>query len=373
MGLTKYKIGSLVELYIESCNNPNLTIYDVSGINRDKEFFEPSKQVGVDTSSYKIVPLDHFACNLMHVGRDKVLPIALNHSEKNKIVSPAYTVFKIIEGMPLLKEYFFMLLKSNERDRYFWFHTDSSVRDGMSWDDMCNIDIELPPVPTQQKYVDVYKAMLQNQHSYENGLEDLKLTCEIEIDKIKHKASRIQAGNLLDIVDVRNSDGSITSVQGINITKNFMPSVASLAEGNIKNYKIVRNGQFAYSSMQTGRDECIRIALYKGDNPIIVSPAYSVLQVKEKKILAEYIMLWFSRSESDRYGWFASDGSIRSNLDLERFFEINIPLPTIEHQRSIVGIYNAYIMRREINEKLKVQLKDLCPILIKGSMEEAAV
>ena len=129
MALTKYYIGRFVETYIEFCGVSDLSTDDVSGVNRDKEFFEPSKQVGTDTSKYKVVPPNYFACNLMHVGRDVVLPVALNHTNHSKIVSPAYTVFKVIDNEELLRDYFFIMLKSSERDRYFWFHTDSSVRD----------------------------------------------------------------------------------------------------------------------------------------------------------------------------------------------------------------------------------------------------
>ena len=111
MALNKCKLGDFVEPFNQNCGNPNLTVWDVSGVNRDKEFFEPSKQVGEDTSKYKVVPNEYFACNLMHVGRDEVLPIALNHSGKNKFVSPAYTVFKIRENTELIKEYFFFLLR----------------------------------------------------------------------------------------------------------------------------------------------------------------------------------------------------------------------------------------------------------------------
>jgi len=118
MGLSRYKIGSFVELYSETCNIPNLTVYDVSGVNRDKEFFEPSKQVGSDTSKYKVVPPGCFACNLMHVGRDVVLPVALDHTSERKIVSPAYTVFRIVDENIILKDFFFIFLNSNERDRY---------------------------------------------------------------------------------------------------------------------------------------------------------------------------------------------------------------------------------------------------------------
>ena len=119
MILTKYKLGDLIEPFNKQCNIPNLTIWDISGINSDKEFFEPSKQIGEDTSKYKLVPQNYFACNLMHVGRDMVLPIALNYTANTKIVSPAYTVFKIKNNIPLLINYFYIMLKSSECDRYF--------------------------------------------------------------------------------------------------------------------------------------------------------------------------------------------------------------------------------------------------------------
>ena len=224
--------------------------------------------------------------------------------------------------------------------------------------------------PVQQKYVDIYKAMVANQQSYERGLEDLKLSMDALLDKVKHTSKVIDVGDLLEDVDCRNENGEIIEVQGINITKQFMPSVADTNGVNLNNYKLVKNGQFAYSGMQTGRDECIRIALYQGEKPIIISPAYSVFEIKEKSVLAEYIMVWFSRAESDRRGWFMSDSSIRTNLDLERFYEIKIPVPEIRMQSAIVELYSAFTARRNISEQLKAQIKNICPILIKGSIEE---
>lgn len=373
MKLTKCRIGDCVEVYNEACGIPKLTVDDVSGVNRDKEFFEPSKQVGSDTSKYKIVPPNYFACNLMHVGRDRLLPIALNHTEANKYVSPAYTVFKIKEGTSLLRDYFFMMLKSDERDRYFWFHTDSSVRDGMSWDDFCDLTFRLPTVDIQQKYVNTYQAMLANQRSYENGLEDLKLACESIINNYKHKSEIKYVRDILEEIDLRNGDNEISDVQGLNINKQFMPSVADTNKVDLRKYKIVKKGQFAFSGMQTGRDKCIRIALFDKDEPIIISPAYSVFKVKTSGILPEYVMMWFSRNEVDRLGWFVSDSSVRANLDMDRFNEIAIPTPDIAIQKAIVEIYNSFNLRREINERLQAQIKDMCPILIKGSIEEARI
>lgn len=371
MALTRYKIGEFVELFSEKCGIPDLTAWDISGVNSDKEFFEPSKQTGEDTSNYKIVPPNYFACNLMHVGRDVVLPVGLNHTEKTKIVSPAYTIFKIKDEIPLLREYFYMMLKSEERDRYFWFHTDASVRDGMSWGDFCDLEVDLPPLPIQQKYVDVYNAIFANQQCYERGLEDLKLSFEALIDEYKHKANKRAIGSIFRELDCRNTDGSITDVQGINITKQFMPSVANTYDVNLSKYKRVQKGQFAFSGMQTGRDECIRIALYNNEEPIIISPAYTVFEIKGDTVLPEYVMMWFSRKEVDRLGWFMSDASIRTNLDMDRFYEIEIPIPELEVQKAVVEIYTAYNMRRGINEKLKAQMKNICPILIKCSIEEA--
>lgn len=123
--------------------------------------------------------------------------------------------------------------------------------------------------------------------------------------------------------------------------------------------------------MQTGRDECIRIALYNGDDPIIISPAYTVMQdIKGAPILPEYIMMWFSRKESDRKGWFMSDGSIRSNLDLDRFYETEIPIPDSSVQKALVDLFSVYEMRKSINDKLKNQIKSICPVLIRGSLQD---
>lgn len=214
--------------------------------------------------------------------------------------------------------------------------------------------------------------MVANQKAYERGLDDLKFSFEALIDNYKHKSEKKTAGQLLQEVDNRNKCGLVTDVQGINITKKFMPSVANTNGVDLSKYKLVQKGQFAFSGMQTGRDECIRIALFDKEDPIVISPAYCVLEVKDKDVLAEYIMMWFSRKEVDRLGWFMSDASIRTNLDMDRFYEIEIPVPDIGIQQAIVEIYNTYNARRAINEKLKAQIKDICPILIKGSIEEGS-
>ena len=371
MALTKYKLGQLIELCDDRNYEGKYTLDDVKGISTGKEFIDTKANMdGVSLTSYKVVKCGEFAYVADTSRRGEKIAIAFNDRGKSILISSIYTVFHITKQNILCTDYLFMYFNRPEFDRFARFHSWGSARETFDWDTMCDLEIELPDIAVQKKYTDLYKSMLANQQSYERGLEDLKLAFDALIDEIKHTAPRRTVGSLLIEADKRNTDGEIKSVQGINIEKQFMPSVADTNGVDLKKYKIVNKGQFAYSGMQTGRDECIRIALYMEEKPIIISPAYTVLEVKDKSILSEYLMMWFLRTESDRLGWFMSDASIRSNLDLERFFEIAMPVPDLKVQDAIVKIYTAYMARKEIGEKLKTHIKNICPILIKGAMEE---
>ena len=373
MGLSKYKLGELIEL--RNVRNVDLLygIPDVRGVNNLKQLMPTKADLnGRDLTKFQIVSPDEFVFNHRTSRNGSKFSIAYNDGDKPIICTEDYVVFRIKDECKkiLNARWLYMLFNRPEFDRYVITNSWGSSTEFYNWEDICSIKLDLPPIDIQQKYVDVYNAMLANQQSYERGLEDLKLTFETLIDDFKHKATKICVGDILQEVDNRNTE-NITSVQGININKQFMPSVANTTGVDMTKYKLVKKGQFAFSGMQTGRDECIRIALFDKDEPIIISPAYSVLEMKRDDILPEYVMMWFSRKEVDRLGWFMSDASIRMNLDMERFYEIEIPVPDETAQKSIVEIYQSYNARKEINEKLKIQIKDLCPILIKGSIEEA--
>ena len=374
MALTKYKLGALIELCDVRNYDGVYTLDDIRGISTGKEFIETKANMdGVSLSSYKVVDCQEFAYVADTSRRGDKIAIAFNTGAKPVLISSIYTVFRVARKDKLLSDYLFMFFNRPEFDRYARFNSWGSARETFDWDTMCDIDIELPDLPTQQKYVDIYNAIVANQQSYERGLEDLKLTFDALMDNLKHTAAETPVSDLLVEVDNRNNNGEIVDVQGINILKQFMPSVADTNGVDLSKYKIVKKGQFAYSGMQTGRDECIRLALFDKDEPIIISPAYTVFEIKDGVVLPEYIMMWFSRKQSDRRGWFMSDSSIRTNLDLERFYEIEIPVPDDKIQKSIVDLYKVYTLRRSINEQLKAQIKDICPILIRGSLEEGVV
>ena len=373
MALTKGKLGQ----YIELCDvrNTDLTygVDDVRGVNTSKQMMPTKADLTTrDLSKFQIVAPNDFVFNHRTSRNGSKFSIAFNDTKKDIICTEDYVVFRISDYGKnfIVPEWLYMFFNRPEFDRFVITNSWGSSTEFYNWEDICDVDMKLPSITVQQKYVDIYNSMLANQRCYERGLEDLKLTFDALLDKFKHSSKKQAVRELLEEVDVRNSDNTFTEVSGVNITKQFMPSVASSTD--LHNYKIVSKNQFVYSGMQTGRDECIRIALLDKDESIIVSPAYSVLQVKCDGVVPDYIQMWFSRSEMDRLGWFMSDSSIRSNLDLPRFYEIEMPVPTKPEQNAAVEIYAAYRLRRNINERLKAQIKDLCPILVKGAVEEGA-
>jgi type I restriction enzyme, S subunit len=175
----------------------------------------------------------------------------------------------------------------------------------------------------------------------------------------------VRLGSYIEVYDVKNVESQDLPFCGINKDKTFMPTVADTNELDNSKYKIVEKDVFVFSGMQTGRDVCIRLALYDKDEPIIVSPAYTTFTVKDKsEILPEYLFIQFNRFQMDRYGAFLSDGSIRSNLDWSVFCDIQIPLPSIEAQRELVATYNGLKALAEQNEALIKPLTEACQAYI---------
>ena len=153
-------LGNHIRL-IDTRNRESITDR-VLGINIDK-FFMPSvaNVIGTDLSKYKLITKGKFACNPMHVGRDERLPIALYAEEEPAIVSPAYFMFEVIDNSILNEDYLMMWFRRPEFDRICWLHTDGSVRGGITWDDICRLELPIPPIENQLEIVNSYKAITE--------------------------------------------------------------------------------------------------------------------------------------------------------------------------------------------------------------------
>ena len=149
-------------------------------------------------------------------------------------------------------------------------------------------------------------------------------------------------GKHIQLVDYRNSEEVTSTVLGISIDKEFMPSVANVIGTDLSRYKLISKGLFACNPMHVGRDERLPIALYEKDSPAIVSPAYFMFEIIDRDVLnEEYLMMWFRRPEFDRECWFMTDGSVRGGISWDDLCRIKLPVSSYARQCEIVGSYRA--------------------------------
>ena len=172
-------LGNHIRL-IDTRNRESITDR-VLGINIDK-FFMPSvaNVIGTDLSKYKLITKGKFACNPMHVGRDERLPVALYDEEKPAIVSPAYFMFEVIDNSILKEDYLMMWFRRPEFDRICWLHTDGSVRGGITWDDICRLELPIPPIENQLEIVNSYKAITERIALKQKINDNLTEQCSVD-------------------------------------------------------------------------------------------------------------------------------------------------------------------------------------------------
>ena len=163
-------------------------------------------------------------------------------------------------------------------------------------------------------------------------------------------------GDFIQPVDERNKDLRVDYLLGVSISKQFIPSIANIVGTDLSNYKIIRTGQFAYGPVTSRNGEKISIALLR-DKDCIISSSYTVFEVVNKNELdPEYLMLWFSRPEFDRYARYMSHGSVREIFDWDELCKVELPVPSIDKQRSIVRAYQTITERIELKRRLNDNL-----------------
>ena len=371
MGLSK--LGLFIEESDKRNTDGKLDENAVVGISTQKELIRTKADLaGVNLSSYKLLPPMSFAYVPDTSRRGEKIALAYNTTEETFLISSIYVVFYVSDTGSLDPYYLYMYFNRPEFDRYSRFNSWGSARETFNWEDMCDIEIDLPDLPTQQKYVDIYKAMVANQQSYDRGLEDLRLVCDGYIEDLRRKMECKRIGLYVNEIDERNADGlKADSVRGISTSKELIATKADMNGVGLDNYKVVKPGQIAYVPDTSRRGDKISLAYNNTQETFLVSSISTVFGTDEKYLLPQYLMLFLTRTEFDRYSRFHSWGSARETFDWEEMCDVRIPIPDIDVQKSIAEIYAVYVSRKRINEQLKTQIKDICPILIKGSLEEA--
>lgn len=372
MGLTNSILGTFLEL----CSNKNIDlafgIDNVRGVNNQKQMMSTKADLnGRDLSKFQIVYPGDFVFNHRTSRNGSKFSIAYNDGEQPVICTEDYVVFRVRDDCKniLNSRWLYMFFNRPEFDRYVITNSWGSSTEFYNWEDIQVIELTLPDIEIQQKYVDVYNAMLSNQQSYERGLEDLKLVCDAYIEDLRRQIPCEAIGSYITQKSEKNNDKSIEFVMGLSTKKEFREAQSRVNRDELGNYKIVNHGDLAFVPT-TDTWKVLAFALNTFERDLVVSPIYEVFSVNTEKLVPEYLAMWLSRKEFDRYARFHSWGSARENFSFEDMENVQIPIPTISIQKSIVDIYTVYKERKEINEKLKTQIKDICPILIKGSIDE---
>ena len=364
MALTKYKLGALIKQRREKYDG--LEKLPIRGVAR--EGFISPKQNGADLSIYNVFYLNDFVFN---PARMELNSIALNTFWDKAICSSLYEIFCIVRTDLLLPEYLNLFIKRDEFARKCWFEAVGSARNYFRVADLSEFDIELPDILTQQKYVDVYNAMVANQQAYERGLEDLKLTCDAYIENLRRRIPCERIGRYITECNAKNDIGlTLDFVRGISTDKEFIDTKANMDGVSLSNYKIVSPNEMAFISDTSRRGDKISLAINSSKETYLVSSISTVFRTNSEHLISQYLFLFFLRSEFNRYSRFHSWGSARETFDWDTMCDVQIPIPNIEIQKAIAEMYTVYNKRKKINEQLKVQIKDICPILIRGSLED---
>ncbi|MCI5582214.1 MAG: hypothetical protein MR357_00635 [Anaeroplasma sp.] len=342
---------------------------DAIGVNIDKVILPMRGNISSkDFSKFNLVPPHHFAYNPRG---SRKLGLGFNDTNETFIITFNDNVFKVKESAStiLLDKYLFMYMSRKEFDRKAEYISWGSSTEVFDWNVFCEEDIYLPPYPIQEKYVAIYEGLLGNLHSYEKGLDDLKLVCDGYIENLRKHNEKCEIGKHIKLVDERNKDNVCSNVKSVSISKYFNDVGAKVNKNELRNYKIVKPNQISYVQT-TGNEKCFAFAINNTEDDILVTSVNNVFETDDE-LDPYYLGLWFRRKEFDRYARFISWGSARETVSWEDLCEVKIPIPDIKVQRQIVACYNSMYSRKEYISKLKDMISNICPILIKGSIEEA--
>lgn len=372
MASTKCKLGSYIELRENTNADLSYGIPDVRGVNNLKELMPTKADLnGRDLSKFQIVYPGEFVFNHRTSRNGSKFSIAYNDGAKPIICTEDYVVFRIKPECEkeLSARWLYMFFYRPEFDRYVITNSWGSSTEFYNWEDVQAVELELPPYPVQQKYVDIYNAMLANQQSYEHGLADLKLVCDAYIEDLRRKHPIETIGPYIERHNIKNGPNGTKNVMGVSTSKEFREPSAKVNRDELSNYKVVKPRQISF--VQTTHNEKVfAYAFNNTPSDIVVTSVNEVFSVDENKLLPEYLSMFFNRTEFDRYARFHSWGSARETFTWDDLIKVKIPIPEIAIQKSIVDIYNVYKQRKKLGEELKAQIQNICPILIKGSIEK---
>lgn len=371
-------IASLGE-YIEQVDVRNTELHygedDVMGMTITKQIIPTKANVqNSELSKFWVVSPNDFIYNPRTHG--KRIGLGFNDTNKCFLISWNNIAFRIKPNKlsELDPTYLFMNFNRTEWDRKACFVSWGSSTEVFTWEELCNIQIPLPRIEVQREYVAVYKAMQHNLTAMQNKLDDLKLVCDAYIEQLRQQYPLHKIGKYITEVDERNNIGlCANSVRGLATTKELIETKADMENVGVDNYKLLRPNMIAFVSDTSRRGDKMSMGFNDTTNTYLLSSISTVFRTDEERLLPKYLMLYLTRPEFDRYARYHSWGSARETFTWEDMCDVEIPIPPIEVQKSIVAIYDVYNRRKQYAERLRQMINEMCPILVAASVGDTAV
>lgn len=356
----------LSELIVE-CDERNTkglyTLDNLRGVSIEKKFIETKANMdGVSLTPYKIVEPTWISFVTVTSRNGGKISLAFNSSNEPYIVSSSYVVVRVFDHKRLDPYYLFLMLQRSEFDRLARFNSWGSARETYSFEDLSRYEIPLPSIEVQREYVAAYKSLQQLAEQNEALAEPLQKACSAFMSNIVANYPRVELRSFISPKDERNSELKISLSQGISNLKYFQEPKQTAA--NSRSDKIVRTGQFAYNRATTRNGEKISIAYREGPD-CTVSSAYQIFELNDSKdFLPHFLMLWFRRSEFDRYARYMSKGSAHEFFEYEDMCQVRVPKPPLDVQQAIVSLLKCAEEARSIAREAREQLKKLAPAMV---------
>ena len=373
-------LGNHIRL-IDNRNRESITDR-VLGINIDK-FFMPSvaNVIGTDLSKYKLITKGKFACNPMHVGRDERLPVALYDEEEPAIVSPAYFMFEVVDNSILNEDYLMMWFRRPEFDRICWLHTDGSVRGGITWDDICRLELPIPPIEKQLEIVNSYKAITERialKKKINDNLANTEQAILVET-VINNHTVPTALGDLVDFIDGDRgknyptfdeftSTGYCLFLNASNVTSTGFNFDNCMFVSEEKD-KLMNKGHLSpYDIVLTSRGTLGNVALYdkhiKYEN-VRINSGMLIIRPKTKRLSPYFIYALLKSSYMKAAIERFKSGSAQPQLPIKDLQKITFEIP--ESDTVLVALDRQFLAVEEsisINNNEIGNLKELSNVLL---------
>lgn len=361
------RLGELIEPLDRRNNDRKFDISYVRGISNSKEIMQTKADVDENViSKFYIINPGEFIYNPRTTRMGEKVGLGFNNTNTPLLFSFNNLAFRIKESAnnSVLHEYLYINFTRNNFDRFARINSWGSATEIFSYDDLFSFQIPLPSIETQKELVAVYNGLKELAEENEKLLEPLEESCQAFIVDCKKKYPMKRLGDMIEEVDIKNSDNKIKAVKSVSITKEFKETGAKVNKDELSGYKLVPPRHLSY--VQTTKNEkCFANALNTSNETYVVTSVNKVIKSKDENILdIGYLHLFLRREEFDRYAIFNSWGSAREIFAYDDLCDVQIPLPPLEIQQKIVNLFNCYEECKRISTTAREKIKNLCPALV---------